>query len=86
MFFAAHLVSITSDDLHVELVGLDEENTISVCEYLVTLGLAYDLDDDTHEAHCETIVPVNNEYGTPASKPPIPQRRKRPSLIIEEET
>lgn len=82
-FFAAHVVAVGDEDLRVELVGLDEENTISVCEYLVTLGFAIESPDDAPSGN--NNVPVDDGgHVVTISKPPIPQRKKRPSLIEEE--
>lgn len=91
-YFAAHVVSVLEDELRVELVGLDEENTISVCEFLVTLGFAHEdpdagSDQSQHQGNNNNNLLVDNNSMSGVvmtSKPPIPQRRRRPSMIEEE--
>lgn len=57
--------------LLVELVGLDEDNTISVCEYLVNLGFGREVGTP------EPSKNPTSEIIVTSSKPPIPSARKR---------
>lgn len=56
----------------MELVGLDEDNTVSVCEYLVSLGFGREIPSPEPVDKPSLEIPV-----TTSGKPPIPSARKR---------